>query len=246
MTQATDGTADTGRMDADPLGEAVAGIMGACDLAPQAISRTAAPWSAQEIKSVEFALRIESRIRRRLRHLLGSYQEVSDLVQDVYVQLLSASRRRSEAIRSEHAYVMTVARNKTLDWIRRQKVIATLCPTIDMAHLEVPDEGTQPDEMASSQEELEVLSRAIHALPERCQHIYILHRVCGVSHKNIARSLGISVHTIEQHMTRASQLLDQFLSPYGPGYSLIYAVRKSRARSKAHMTRTLPSASDVR
>jgi RNA polymerase sigma factor (sigma-70 family) len=176
------------------------------------------------------ALRIEHRIRGHLTRIVGSHQEVSDLLQDVYLQILVASDRPSHTVESTTAFVMTVARNKAYDWLRRKKVAARLCPTIDIDDVEIPADGMRPDELLSSEHELERLFAAIRSLPPGCQQVFLLRKVYGMSHKRIAYTVGIAAHTVEQHMTRATRQLGQSLERYSPEYPLICAVRDNVTR----------------
>jgi len=236
MSQAADRMASTGylRVSDEVMPDIAATALFLSHAPRPARAARGAARPAVQIEPLMAALRIEHQIRGRLRHLLGSHQEVSDLLQDVYLQLLIAGDRPPPEIESIAAYVMTVARNKAFDWLRRKKTAATLCPTIDIDDVDVlPAEGMRPDELSSSEEELEALFAAIGALPQRCQQVFVLCKVYGMSHKRIARVVGIAVHTVEQHMRRAMRLLGQSLERHTPGQTLICAVRKSVTRFRA-------------
>ncbi|MCB1674664.1 MAG: helix-turn-helix domain-containing protein [Halioglobus sp.] len=44
-----------------------------------------------------------------------------------------------------------------------------------------------------------LFTEAAKTLPAQCQRVFLLKRVYGYSHKEIARELGISISTVEKH-----------------------------------------------
>jgi len=154
------------------------------------------------------------------------HPDVADLLQEVYLQLLIAGDQRSGAIQSVISYACTAARNKAYDWIRHQRFVAATCPTVDIDDVDVPAESALPDELLIAEQQLQLLYRAIDSLPARCREVFLLRKIHGMSHREIASSLHISVNTIEQHINRASQLLGVALKRYGTGHTLVYAPGK--------------------
>jgi RNA polymerase sigma factor (sigma-70 family) len=213
MDQATDGTDSSGYVGDDTPFEA-----------------SVTPPSLAMIEPITFALQLEPRLRSTLQRILRSREEVSDVLQDIYLQLLIASERRPDTVKSTKAYVWAVTRNKAFDWLRRRKFVTSLGPFMDIDDMEVDAEGMRPDEIASCDEELEVLFHTIDSLPERCRQVFLLRKIHGMSHKEIARRLGIEVHTVEHHLSNATRLFIQRLGRHGPKDTLVCAVRKSVMR----------------
>jgi len=238
MTQDADGMAGFGYLTDEPVPNAAAAGDVWTNSSRRTRSRRGRQRSAHQIESLLFALGMERRIRGRLQRLVKTQQEVPDLLQDVYLQLLIASDRPSPTIQSTSAYVMTVVRNKAFDWLRHKKVAAGLFPGAAIDDCDILAEGMRPDELVSSEEELEVLFRAVSSLPMRCQQVFVMRKVYGMSHKAIACTIRIAVHTVEQHMTRAMYILGQSLGQYGPQDTLIYAVRENLARFQSGRRKT--------
>ncbi len=59
------------------------------------------------------------------------------------------------------------------------------------------DEQSGPYESAALQDEIDELVCAFQSLPERCRQVMTLRKIYGLSQKEIAAKLGISVHTVE-------------------------------------------------
>jgi len=230
MSQPTDGLVEPSYLSEGSQFDNLAAPVVSSNLAAPTGSRRGTLRSAHQLAPLMFALQIERQIRGRLQHIVGSHQEVSDLLQDVYLQLLIASDRPSPTVESTAAFVMTVARNKAYDWLRRKKISRRLCPTVDIDDVELPADGMRPDELFGSEQELETLFAAIQSLPSRCQQVFLLRKVYGMSHKNIAYKIGIAAHTVEQHVTRATRQLGESLERYSPEYPLLYAVHQNVTR----------------
>jgi RNA polymerase sigma-70 factor (ECF subfamily) len=64
------------------------------------------------------------------------------------------------------------------------------------------DEPTQEELVAHAQQEA-LLREAILSLPPRWRQVYLLSRMQGMTYVQIARHCGISVKTVEKHMSNA-------------------------------------------
>ena len=58
-----------------------------------------------------------------------------------------------------------------------------------------------------NQETGDAIQQAIERLPERCREVFCLSKLEGLSNKEIAERLGISIKTVENQMTTALKRL---------------------------------------
>lgn len=133
-----------------------------------------------------------------------------DLVQEVFYDLWR-KRHKLNVQQSWRAYLRRAAINRTLNYIRDQKMI-------------VDDESALPFNMSSKEadagklmevDELKAeIAQAIEALPERCRLVFGLSRFELMSNKEIAQHLDISIKTVENQMTKALKLLRVRLSDH--------------------------------
>lgn len=56
-----------------------------------------------------------------------------------------------------------------------------------------------------------VIHKAIELLPEKRKQVYLLSREDGLSHKEIAERLDISVHTVKNHLALALRFIQDYL-----------------------------------
>jgi RNA polymerase sigma-70 factor (ECF subfamily) len=140
----------------------------------------------------------EPMLRAWLRSRFSSEVDVDDVVQETYLRLLRA-RERSEVV-SPKAFLFAVARNLATDRFRH-RLVAQTEPLVESEALAVLDEREGTPEIIAHNEELELLTEAIQALPDRCRQIFTLRKVYGLSQPEIARQLGVSENTVSAQLT---------------------------------------------
>jgi RNA polymerase sigma-70 factor (ECF subfamily) len=135
-----------------------------------------------------------------------------EVVQDV---LLEVWRRRAQlgGEDSPRAYLIRAARNRALNHLRHLRVQQKSAPYVGGRSEDAP-EGTS----RLVEAELDAAVRvAVAELPPRCREVFELSRVHGLSYAEIARSLEISVKTVEAQMGKALRTLRERLAAWLPG-----------------------------
>jgi RNA polymerase sigma-70 factor (ECF subfamily) len=94
-----------------------------------------------------------------------------------------------------------VAKNLALNELARQSSMA-IEPLGDFEGQEVLEDSSQVavDDVVDSRERIRLLARAIAALPPQCAKVFLLRKLQGLSQKEIAVRLNISVRTVENHV----------------------------------------------
>lgn len=147
--------------------------------------------------------------------LLARYPKLPDvdnLVQDALVRVCRAYSE--DEVRSPKALLYTVARNRALDQMRRQKIITFESMTEDAASSVYINDADIRDAV-SKQEEIELLAEAIRTLPDRCRQVVTLRTAYGMSQREIAKRLGITQNTVERHMSKGIRRCTEFFARRG-------------------------------
>ncbi len=132
-----------------------------------------------------------------------------ELVQDLFLRLWERTLTPAGTLAASYLYI--AARNRAVGHLRRERVAAAWAKNRSTAARAVP---VGADEPLCEHELRDALEHAVAALPERCRLIFTLSRYRNLSNAEIARTLGISVNTVEQQMWRALKTLRVKLAPY--------------------------------
>ncbi len=152
--------------------------------------------------------------------LLGDREEAEDVAQEMFLKVyLSAKSYEPKA--ELFTYLYSITTNLALNRLRKKKRLRWF--SLDMfkgnegkeIDWEVPaDPGDQPDISLEQTEREAVIRRALDALPDAQKTAVVLSRYEGLSYREIARVMGISVSAVESKLHRAKQTLKRKLSAY--------------------------------
>ncbi len=152
-----------------------------------------APILARRGEHVELRPLLQRFVERRLGHPADS----EDIVQEIYVRLYDYRRTRS--IGDVGAFCFAVARNLINDHLRRVRLVG---PTEEM-----PDELACPapraDEILAYRERVDVLIRALKAMPALRREVFTRRRLEEQPVATIAADLGMTKAAVERHCGRA-------------------------------------------
>jgi RNA polymerase sigma factor (sigma-70 family) len=147
------------------------------------------------------------RLRAFVRRQVADLSEVEDIVQDTFVELVSAYRLM-EPIEHVAAWLMRVARNRIIDRFRKQsrKTSMSEVSSIHVADssadpTSILDEWLAPDaagpEANYVREVLaDELAAALDELPAEQRAVFIAHELEGRSFKHLAAEMGVGVNTL--------------------------------------------------
>ena len=155
----------------------------------------------------------ESGLRHWLRFRFPWHHDIDDLVQESYAKILRA-KREGRVNGDTRSYLFQTAKNAAFDQSRRNQILA-IESVAKFDGLPVLAEEWNAAETLTREQELEVLAQAIEALPERCRLIIKLQKLRGLSYREIARQLGISVNTVNAQVQKAMRLCRDYLEQRG-------------------------------
>lgn len=175
-----------------------------CDTA-----RTAAP-PRRDAGLPRFFTSVQGELHAYFARRLGDRETAAELVQDSFLRFTRV--RYSPDSGYARALIFGIARNLFTDHLRRRRRQGLLgfdeANRIDADALgELAAGDADPEQTISAQQELDRAIAAIQALPAKCRRVFIMHRLHGASHKEIASELGISVSMVEKHIIEATARL---------------------------------------
>ena len=135
--------------------------------------------------------------------ILKDVEAANDVVQECFCRLYERRRELRKELQVR-PYLYKSVYNACMDAIKHQKVESNYInqELLDFYFSKVVE--TPEAEQALLDEDLKgAIQDAINKLPERCREIFVLSKVDGLSNKEIAEQLNISMKTVEAQMTTA-------------------------------------------
>ncbi len=139
-----------------------------------------------------------------------------DIVQDVFFNFW---KKKDNLIitTSITAYLKRSATNAGIDYLRKKRPNSTNSLDIDdpiYQHLAI--DSNESDSIIRSEELSNHIEAALELLPPRCKEVFILNRFEEMSYKEVAKTLGISVKTVENQIGKALKIMRIALKDYLP------------------------------
>jgi RNA polymerase sigma factor (sigma-70 family) len=146
--------------------------------------------------------RERARLRNFIRRRVPNAQDVEDILQDVFFELVEANRRLMP-IDHVTGWLFQVARNRITDLFRRRQperlgdalVVADDGEVMRVADL-LPSVDAGPDAELVRRRLVAEIERALNELPEEQRAVFVAHELEGQSFKSMASQTGVNVNTL--------------------------------------------------
>jgi RNA polymerase sigma-70 factor (ECF subfamily) len=154
-----------------------------------------------------------------------SKEESENIVQDLFLYLWE-TRETLGSISNMNAFLFTLLKNRCIDFYRRYNRFEGRNQSLshiqeEELHLKMESLREFDVNMFTVNEIEEVIDKAVNNLPEKCQKIFVLSRMEGLKHEEIAEQLNISVNTVQNHIATALRKLKIELKDYLPLFIFI-------------------------
>lgn len=159
----------------------------------------------------------------RLYYFVYEYVPNTDIVENIVQEtFMTLWNKRSTLADNTNlgAYLFTVARNNCLYKLRDRRYKQRLFKSTDVDESELNenlDSLSAIDMSLISFSEIEqIIENTIRRLPPQCRTVFILSRFEDKKNREISEELGISLKTVEMHVSRALKLFRTTLKDYLP------------------------------
>ena len=145
------------------------------------------------------AIRYYDRLVRFLKRRSHSTEDAADLAQDTFARLSSTDFRH---INKPESFLFTTALNLLRDHARSaQTRHAAFAVPVEETQLVCP--APQAERVLDGEHRMRVLEAALRELSPKCRAVFVLFHFDGLSQKDIADQLRISVSMVEKYVRQA-------------------------------------------
>ena len=139
---------------------------------------------------------------------LGDSCQAEDIVQNVFLRLLTSNKLISEVTLPALVFAMT--RHLIYDYFRHHTAVEQYEHYIKG----VCSEQTTEESILSAREVIEQMERGLARLPENCREIYRLHIYNGLKVSEISQQLGEGYKSVEHRLGTARKAMRHYLRKY--------------------------------
>lgn len=154
------------------------------------------------------AIRYYDRLVRFLKRRSRSTEDAVDLAQDTFARLSSTDFRQ---INKPESFLFTTALNLLRDHARSaQARHAAFTVPVEETQLICP--APQAERVLDGEQRMRVVEAALHELSPKCRAVFVLFHFDGLSQRDIADRLRISVSMVEKYVKQAVNHCEQRLA----------------------------------
>ncbi|MEH6433772.1 sigma-70 family RNA polymerase sigma factor [Massilia sp. DD77] len=151
-------------------------------------------------------------LRRTAFKVLGNMHWAQDVVQNTYLKMSEAGAMGT--VRQPAAYLSRMVRNMAIDTYRRAALEASLLADEEQGEA-VPSCAGTPESLMESRQDLRIVADTLAGLPERTRTAFELHRLGGLTQREVGKQLGVSVTLVNFMIRDALALCDKALCRTG-------------------------------
>ena len=157
--------------------------------------------------------------KNRLLYFAMRFVKSRDFAEDIFHDAFTViwqGRRFIDPNASFSSYLYTIMRNRILNQIRNMEKEDTLKESILSQAIDYSDD-TKNNILSGDLKN--IIQKAFESLTPRQQEIFRMSREELLSHKEIADKLGISIHTVQEHISLALHTIRTYLTKYSDTYA---------------------------
>ncbi len=145
-----------------------------------------------------------------LFNLLHSKEDAEEIVQETFIKIWEKRKDFIDGY-SFHSFLFTIAKNAFLN-LNRKKINRVVFEE-RLNFLEEISSG-RTDDYILFKETKEIITTIIEGLPPKRKEIFLLRKIEGLSRKEIAEELNISISTVDNQLMKANIYLKDELKKY--------------------------------
>lgn len=134
--------------------------------------------------------------------------EAEEVAQEAFLKLYQSAKK----LAPEHVrpYLFKIARNLALSRLRHHKVVVQSNSKLFIQY-QLSGDVMSSEELLSNARDKTILLEAINAMPPICRQVFVYRKINEKSHTEIAQLMGISINTVQNHLSNGMKLCRQYI-----------------------------------
>lgn len=146
------------------------------------------------------------------RYFSDTY-DIEDVVQETYLRAYEAEGKRK--IDSPKSFLFKIAKNVALTKLtKKSNQINKYIEEVSGSSVLALDTAPSTDLELIAKEKLGLYCEAVATLSEKCREVYLLRKVYGLSHKEIATRMSLSVSSAEKYLRQGILECEAYISKH--------------------------------
>ena len=165
---------------------------------------------------------------RNVALFVGRYvrdrEQAEDIAQDAFLSLWK-NRDRIDSRYNIRNYLLTIARNRALNWLRDYAV--RQAGTLEGREAEIFSRILQQPEVEQRIEAMDteaMLLRVLRSLPDKAREMFLMNRQEGMTYAEIAQRKGVSVKVVEYNIVLALKALRRAVPGFPTFFVAFFAI----------------------
>jgi RNA polymerase sigma-70 factor (ECF subfamily) len=169
-------------------------------------------------------------LKRFLARFFSDRRDIEDVAQETYLRAYVAEQQRE--IEQPKAFLFRIAKNLALTQLTRKSKKITDYLEECGAFVVIECEAAADSEVEAL-ESLGLYCEAVAGLPEKCREVFLLRKVHGLAHKEIAECMSLSVSSVEKYLLRGILECKAFVDKHeGRVPNIVESMQAERGRDK--------------
>lgn len=155
--------------------------------------------------------------------ILDDYEWSTDVVQDAFVKYYHQLEGGKD-IAHNKAYLYKTVYNTAVSQLRKK---ATEDKHTGIAARDMDVQMSAEEQRIAAERSVDMgilINKVLEQLPDQCKQVFLSSRAGGKKYREIAAEMGLSVKTVEAHMSKALKIIQEFIRVNRDKLSLIQIV----------------------
>ncbi len=147
-------------------------------------------------------------LKKFINRFFINQEDIEDVVQETYLRAYVAEQKRD--IEQHKAFLFSTARNIALTKLtKKSRQITDYLE--EFSRREDLDRQPSADEVAEAQQQLSIYCAAVETLDGKCREAFLLRKVHGMAHKEIAEQMSVSLSSVEKYLRQGALVCNAYI-----------------------------------